>query len=910
MSGSPTCPRCGSPLPPGSPEQLCPRCLLEAGVAESTAPPYPTAAYGTAFRAPDVAELQRLFPAYEILELIGQGGMGAVYKARQVSLDRLVALKILPPQVGRDPAFAERCRREARALARLSHPHIVAIHDSGEVGGLFYFVMEYIDGINLRQAMRSAQLAPDQALAIVPQVCDALQYAHDEGVVHRDIKPENLLLDRRGRVKIADFGLAKLLGMDAGDLRLTGTQQAMGTLHYMAPEQVEGARTVDHRADIYSLGVTFYEMLTGELPIGRFAPPSCKVHIDVRLDEVVLRTLEKEPEKRYQHVSEVKTDVDTIRGLSSAAAQAAFGREYRSKIELFGVPLIHIAFGLDPRTGRKRVAKGIVAVGDTAVGVIAVGGVALGGVSGGGLAAGLFSFGGLSLGLLMALGGLAVGGFAFGGCAVGGLAFGGIAVGYYAIGGSGLGVVAVLGERRDPEAVELFMPLLENAQPLVTGVWIVFPILGVLLALFIWAFYYFTDPRRHQKEEDAEQQARRAGAWLLAAGVVYWVVAVLTGVTIFAIDQQRNDVPLVIFNLAIVAAVFAGTLMIVGGSRLMKLEKSGVISLAAGLALLPITPGWLIGLPAGLRTLLVLGRRPVRQEMQRREDAERERQAARRRPDRDSPWYALGWLVGRLFRLSVTRILVWTAACAALVYVLGLPGYELHWLDRWCGTIDRWYWPYQAKETTGLSLSRPDASVRRLVVTELREARRLGWNEAVLQGMRGALAVHEFTVQAMFADGRAGPVLHVDARDGLKWHYEVGGETRRGDFPVDFAVGLQFMCDSGVPESDAAVGNQTWLWSHVLLEAASTDQVQATWPTHMRAPVGRLERLVLKYDNGPGPGARWSAPPFSERVGTERLELAPVFNILWISLPTFLVLWLGGLWLLLRRRYNSAVPVD
>ena len=145
----------------------------------------------------------------------------------------------------------------------------------------------------------------------MPQICDALQFAHDEGVIHRDIKPENILLDKRGRVKIADFGLAKLFGTKA-DHALTGTHQIMGTPHYMAPEQIQGTRDVDHRADIYSLGVTFYEMLTGELPLGRFAAPSRKVQIDVRLDEVVLRTLEVEPEKRYQQAGDVKTEVDQI----------------------------------------------------------------------------------------------------------------------------------------------------------------------------------------------------------------------------------------------------------------------------------------------------------------------------------------------------------------------------------------------------------------------------------------------------------------------------------------------------------------------------------------------------------------------------------------------------------------------
>jgi hypothetical protein len=245
--------------------------------------------------------------------------MGAVYKARQPGLDRVVALKILPPEVGQDPSFAERFSREARALARLSHHHIVTVHDFGRAGALYYFVMEFVDGSDLRQLIAQRKLEPREALAIVPQICEALQYAHDEGIVHRDIKPENILIDRKGRVKIADFGLAKLLHRGAGGaphsgrpFTLTGSQQVMGTPHYMAPEQMERPLAVDHRADIYSLGVVFYEMLTGELPLGRFAPPSQKVRIDLRLDEVVLRSLEKEPERRYQHASEVKTDVETI----------------------------------------------------------------------------------------------------------------------------------------------------------------------------------------------------------------------------------------------------------------------------------------------------------------------------------------------------------------------------------------------------------------------------------------------------------------------------------------------------------------------------------------------------------------------------------------------------------------------
>jgi hypothetical protein len=312
MAEQKKCPRCGAELTADAPEGLCAKCLLEVGLQAASQPPPSTAAAATGFKSPEIGELNALFPQLEFLELLGAGGMGAVYKARQKSLDRLVAVKILPPDVGLDPAFAERFMREARALAKLNHPHIVSVHDFGQTGALYWFLMEYVEGINLRQAIRARQLRPAEALQIVPQICDALQYAHEEGVVHRDIKPENLLLDKRGRVKIADFGLAKLLGKTPDELTLTGTRQIVGTVPYMAPEQIEGAKDVDHRADIYSLGVTFYEMLTGELPLGRFPPPSRKVEVDVRIDEVVLRTLEKSPQLRYQQAGQVKAEVETI----------------------------------------------------------------------------------------------------------------------------------------------------------------------------------------------------------------------------------------------------------------------------------------------------------------------------------------------------------------------------------------------------------------------------------------------------------------------------------------------------------------------------------------------------------------------------------------------------------------------
>ncbi len=314
------CPNCRKPLPPDVPLGLCPECLIKSGFPTEGGGGVSGEAAGARFVPPPVEEIARLFPQLEILGLIGKGGMGAVYKARQPALDRFVALKVLPPAVGSDPGFAERFNREARALARLNHPNIVAVHDFGRTGPLHYLLMEFVDGTNLREVEHAGRLSPEQALAIVPQICEALQFAHNEGIVHRDIKPENLLLDKKGRVKITDFGIAKIVGVPAGKVSLTGAKDVVGTPHYMAPEQIEKPQAVDHRADIYSLGVVFYEMLTGELPLGKFAPPSKKVQIDVRLDDVVLHTLEKEPERRYQQVNQLKTDVETIAGTAAPAA--------------------------------------------------------------------------------------------------------------------------------------------------------------------------------------------------------------------------------------------------------------------------------------------------------------------------------------------------------------------------------------------------------------------------------------------------------------------------------------------------------------------------------------------------------------------------------------------------------------
>ncbi len=352
------CPQCGTPLPTGTLTGMCPACLLKLGAAADTV----TDAKQAAFHPPSIAELAPLFPQLEILELIGKGGMGAVYKARQKQLDRIVALKILPPGIGHDAAFAERFTREAKALAKLNHPGIVTLYEFGQTAAaqtpdarpqtqLYFFLMEFVDGVNLRQLLQAGRISAREALAIVPQICDALQFAHDQGIVHRDIKPENILLDRRGRVKVADFGLAKIVGAERSaehcsavdapntpaaeqcSALLTDVGKVMGTPQYMSPEQRDHPGEVDNRADIYALGVVFYQMLTGELPGKKLEAPSKKVQIDVRLDQIVLRALEKNPELRYQQVSEVKTGVEKI-----VATPPGSSRREEAKTEKAQIP--------------------------------------------------------------------------------------------------------------------------------------------------------------------------------------------------------------------------------------------------------------------------------------------------------------------------------------------------------------------------------------------------------------------------------------------------------------------------------------------------------------------------------------------------------------------------------------------
>jgi tRNA A-37 threonylcarbamoyl transferase component Bud32 len=243
---------------------------------------------------------------YEIVGEISRGGMGIVYKGYQRELDRHVAIKVISPQLLEHSEFVERFFREAKALARLNHPHIVQVYDADRDGNTVFMVMELIEGKSLRTLIKQGKMPSEESLKLIPQICDALDYAHTQGIVHRDIKPENILITYRGDVKIADFGLAVLFTSDPNTPRLTSADALLGTYDYMAPEQRQASANVDHRADLYALGVVMYEMLTGRLPVGRVEPPSKASGTPARVDDVVFRALEQDPAKRWSRAKEIR----------------------------------------------------------------------------------------------------------------------------------------------------------------------------------------------------------------------------------------------------------------------------------------------------------------------------------------------------------------------------------------------------------------------------------------------------------------------------------------------------------------------------------------------------------------------------------------------------------------------------
>lgn len=248
-------------------------------------------------------------------ELLGQGGMARVYRGKQEKLDRYVAIKVLPPYYAADPAFVERFKLEARAMARLSHPNIVTVHDTGEGDGRLYIIMEYVSGGTLRERMTAGMPLRD-VTRIIHEIAGALSYAHAQGIVHRDVKPVNVLMDTTGRAVLSDFGIAKVLQTSAA---LTRAGAGVGTPEYMSPEQCRGG-AVDHRADIYALGVMLYELLTGRTPfvadnytalahahIYEPVPPPVRFNprISPAVQSVVLKALEKNPADRFSQATEL-----------------------------------------------------------------------------------------------------------------------------------------------------------------------------------------------------------------------------------------------------------------------------------------------------------------------------------------------------------------------------------------------------------------------------------------------------------------------------------------------------------------------------------------------------------------------------------------------------------------------------
>jgi serine/threonine protein kinase len=450
---------------------------------------------------------------YRIEKLLGRGGMAMVYSATELRLERAVALKVLRVGLAADPRQVERFRREAIAVARLRHPNILQVYAVGEAAGHHYIAMEYLDGCNLGQLLqqlprtrppRAEELADcagiaalgdagsyERAIAmLLAPAVGAVAAAHRAGVLHRDLKPSNILVGRDGRVKVADFGLAK----EGGDPVLSLTGEPIGTPYYMSPEQVlQHSRTLDGRTDVYSLGVTLFECLTGERPfqgdtvyavfdaIRTASPPRLRAlapECSADAQAVVSRAMARDPNDRYATAEELAADLERLARGEATAARAQQGGwlrrattqlgallsgrvvEYRSHRTLLGLPLVHVAAGPMERGKPRRRARGWIAVGDVACGVIAFGKVrALGVVScAGALSCGIVTAAGsASLGVLGFAGAAVVGVIALaGGCGIGYASFGGLAVGRYAMGGGAVGQHTISGAGADPEAVDWF----------------------------------------------------------------------------------------------------------------------------------------------------------------------------------------------------------------------------------------------------------------------------------------------------------------------------------------------------------------------------------------------------------------------------------------------------------------------
>lgn len=325
VSTDAACPICGLAIPDDAPGGACPSCLLilATDVADDDS------LGGARHRPPSIEKLQEFFDEYRIEALVGIGGQATVYLAHELAHDRPVALKVLTVEQSANPEFLSRFALEAQTLAKLSHPGIVGVYESGQAGDYFFIAMQWVEGTTLRELLREKPVDALEASQLIEQLCEALAYAHSQGVVHRDLKPENVLVGRDGRVKIADFGIAKLLAESAtNDLMLTATHARLGTARYMAPEQMRGEGPIDARTDLYALGVIFFELLTGELPLPFGPAPSKLSGVSTAYDRIVARCMKPRPKERFASADELKREVrlaatSRVPGRRRAVAAAA-----------------------------------------------------------------------------------------------------------------------------------------------------------------------------------------------------------------------------------------------------------------------------------------------------------------------------------------------------------------------------------------------------------------------------------------------------------------------------------------------------------------------------------------------------------------------------------------------------------
>lgn len=315
------CQTCQLPIPDEAPGGGCPRCLFQAGSSESGETAVGVdgeSALGQSGIARE--ELDHAFPNLQIIELLGSGGMGIVFKAIQSGLEREVALKVLSCPAGQFEPFSLRFEQEAKILARLNHRGIVTVFDSGKVmlregsAPLFYILMEYVEGGDLQHLLSKGAMEPEKAFRVIADIAEALGCAHENGILHRDIKPANLLVAESGEIRIADFGVARLITLDGknGESGLTITGTTVGTPFYIAPEVWDDPESVDHRADIYALGVVLHHMLTGERPTGHLESPSRLLNFPGWIDKPVMKAIARKPEDRYDNVGEFSSDARRV----------------------------------------------------------------------------------------------------------------------------------------------------------------------------------------------------------------------------------------------------------------------------------------------------------------------------------------------------------------------------------------------------------------------------------------------------------------------------------------------------------------------------------------------------------------------------------------------------------------------